>query len=118
MTDFGEREEAQPGPDGHAYDTMSYSTSEIQRITSVAISIARSVSPPMKIHSIDKANVLASSRLWRRVVTECIERENGKGEGEKLELDHILVDSAAMVMVSNPRKLNGVVLTENLFGDM
>lgn len=69
--------------------------------------------PPAKIHSIDKANVLACSRLWRRVVTETIAKEF-----PQLEVDHQLVDSAAMVMVSNPRKLNGIVLTENMFGDI
>jgi 3-isopropylmalate dehydrogenase len=67
----------------------------------------------MPIHSIDKANVLACSRLWRKTVTEMIEKEY-----PQLTLDHVLVDSAAMVMVSAPRKLNGVILTENLFGDM
>jgi 3-isopropylmalate dehydrogenase len=67
----------------------------------------------MPIHSIDKANVLACSRLWRKTVTEMIEKDY-----PQLTLDHVLVDSAAMVMVSAPRKLNGVILTENLFGDM
>ena len=57
----------------------------------------------------------ATSRLWRRVVTETIENEF-KDKG--VEVDHHLVDSAAMVMVSNPRKLNGIVLTENMFGDI
>lgn len=111
---FGQRKEqgAHPDPDV-AWDTMVYSVPEVQRITRVAAQLAMTTSPPMPLHSIDKANVLASSRLWRRVVTETIEREF-----PQLILDHQLVDSAAMVLVSNPKKLNGVILTENMFGDM
>jgi 3-isopropylmalate dehydrogenase len=86
---------------------------EVQRISRVAAQIALAADPPLAVHSIDKANVLATSRLWRKVVTETFEKEF-----PQLTLDHHLVDSAAMVIVSNPKKLNGVVLTENLFGDM
>ncbi|KAL1740631.1 Isopropylmalate dehydrogenase-like domain-containing protein [Schizophyllum fasciatum] len=111
---FGKRKEqgVEPEPDT-AWDTTPYSVAEVQRITRVAAKIALTASPPLAIHSIDKANVLASSRLWRKVVTETI-----KNEFPQLELDHHLVDSAAMLIVGNPRKLNGVVLTENLFGDI
>jgi len=70
-------------------------------------------SPPLPVHSIDKANVLATSRLWRKTVTDLVAKDY-----PEIQLDHQLVDSAAMVMVSNPRKLNGVILTENMFGDM
>ncbi|OBZ76046.1 3-isopropylmalate dehydrogenase [Grifola frondosa] len=94
-------------------DTMIYSVPEVERITRVAAQIALAADPPLAIHSIDKANVLASSRLWRKVVTETLQAEY-----PQLKLDHHLVDSAAMVIVSSPRKLNGVVLTENLFGDI
>lgn len=112
---FGDRKEADldtPGSDGAAYDTMVYNRADVERITRLAAYLALQSNPPAKIHSIDKANVLATSRLWRRVVTETVEKEFAdKG----VEVDHQLVDSAAMVMVSNPRKLNGVILSEFLF---
>lgn len=111
---FGKRKEQGVSPDEDvAWDTMTYSVSEVQRITRVAAQIALAANPPLPIHSIDKANVLASSRLWRKVVTETL-----KAEYPQIALDHHLVDSAAMLIVSNPKKLNGVILTENLFGDM
>ncbi|KIM46398.1 hypothetical protein M413DRAFT_313422 [Hebeloma cylindrosporum] len=111
---FGPRKEqnAEPNVDA-AWDTMIYSVTEVQRITRVAAQIALSANPPLEIHSIDKANVLASSRLWRKVVTETLTNEY-----PQLTFDHHLVDSAAMVIVSHPRKLNGVIVTENLFGDI
>lgn len=115
---YGDRKEADlsaPDSKGEAYDMMVYDKADVQRITRLAAYLALQSSPPAKIHSIDKANVLATSRLWRHVVTETIENEfRDKG----VEVDHHLVDSAAMVMVSNPRKLNGIVLTENMFGDI
>ena len=92
---------------------MIYSIPEIERITRVACKIAQAESPALPVHSIDKANVLATSRLWRKTVTELMAKEF-----PDLKLDHMLVDSAAMVMISAPRKLNGVILTENLFGDV
>jgi len=108
---FGPRQEQ--GSGDTAYDTMVYSVSEVQRITRVAAQIALAAQPPLPIHSIDKANVLASSRLWRKVVTETL-----KNEYPQLSLDHYLVDTAAMLIVSNPKKLNGIILTENMFGDI
>lgn len=111
---FGERKEAGVAPkEDVAWDTMIYSVEEIKRITRVAAKLAMTANPPLAIHSIDKANVLACSRLWRKVVTETL-----KEEYPQLKLDHQLVDSASMIIVANPRKLNGVLLTENLFGDM
>ncbi|KAJ7791647.1 3-isopropylmalate dehydrogenase [Mycena olivaceomarginata] len=113
---FGARQElgAAAGADAQtAWDTMVYSVSEVERITRVAATIALSATPPLEIHSIDKANVLACSRLWRKVVTETLAKEF-----PQIKLDHHLVDSAAMLIVANPRKLNGVILTENLFGDI
>ncbi|KAI0774463.1 3-isopropylmalate dehydrogenase [Fomes fomentarius] len=111
---FGARKEQGVGPDEDtAWDTMVYSVPEVQRITRVAAQIALQANPPLPIHSIDKANVLASSRLWRKVVTETLQAEY-----PQLTLDHHLVDSASMLIVASPRKLNGVILTENLFGDI
>lgn len=108
---FGERQEVDDK--GVAWDNMIYSIPEIERITRVACQIAQAENPPLPVLSVDKANVLATSRLWRKTVTELMAREF-----PNLKLEHQLVDSAAMIMISNPRKLNGVILTENLFGDM
>jgi len=111
---FGARkEQGVPPEENVAWDSMVYSVEEVQRITRVAAQIALASDPPLPIHSVDKANVLASSRLWRRVVTDTL-----SSEYPQIKLDHQLVDSAAMFIVSDPRKLNGVVLTENLFGDI
>ena len=111
---FGERKEAGVAPNEDvAWDTMIYSIEEIKRITRVAAKLALTPNPPLEIHSIDKANVLACSRLWRKVVTETLREEY-----PQIKLDHHLVDSASMLIIANPRKLNGVLLTENLFGDM
>lgn len=111
---FGERKEAGVAPNEDvAWDVMTYSVEEIKRITRVAARLALTASPPLEIHSIDKANVLACSRLWRKVVTETL-----KEEYPQLKFNHQLVDSASMLILANPRKLNGVLLTENLFGDM
>ncbi|KAJ3556725.1 hypothetical protein NM688_g1864 [Phlebia brevispora] len=111
---FGTRKELGVSPDEDAaWDTMTYSVSEVQRITRVAAQIALAADPPLPIHSVDKANVLASSRLWRKVATETLQNEY-----PQLKLDHQLVDSASMIIVANPKKLNGVILTENLFGDI
>ncbi|KAJ1567565.1 3-isopropylmalate dehydrogenase [Nowakowskiella sp. JEL0078] len=107
---FGKREEEK---NGEAWDTMLYTVKEVQRITRIAAELSLLSTPPLPITSIDKANVLASSRLWRRVVSETLSKEY-----PSIPYTHNLVDSAAMVMVMNPRKLNGIVLTENMFGDI
>ncbi|KAG1470522.1 hypothetical protein G6F56_002636 [Rhizopus delemar] len=98
---------------GFAYDTLPYSKPEVERVTRLAALLAKKQSPPGKIHSVDKANVLATSRLWRKTVTETMEKEF-----PELGFDHQLVDSCAMAMVQRPTSLNGVVLTENMFGDI
>ena len=108
---FGERKE--DDGDGHAWDMEPYSRPEIERITRLAAHLAMQTEPPQQVWSLDKANVLATSRLWRKVVTEVMAKEF-----PQLKLGHHLIDSAAMLMVKNPRALNGVIVTSNLFGDI
>ncbi|QKX62064.1 uncharacterized protein TRUGW13939_09220 [Talaromyces rugulosus] len=108
---FGERKE--DNGDGFAFDTEPYSRAEIERITRLAGHLALQNDPPLPVWSLDKANVLATSRLWRKVVTEIM-----TNEFPQLQLGHHLIDSAAMLMVKDPRKLNGIVVTSNLFGDI
>ncbi|KAI1212907.1 3-isopropylmalate dehydrogenase [Annulohypoxylon truncatum] len=113
---FGERKEAGGGgddDDGVAWDTELYSREEIVRITRLAAHLALASDPPAPVWSLDKANVLATSRLWRKVVSETM-----AAEFPQLRVQHQLIDSAAMIMVKNPRGLNGVVVTSNLFGDI
>ncbi|KAG5728477.1 3-isopropylmalate dehydrogenase [Termitomyces sp. T112] len=111
---FGTRKEQGVAPDvDTAWDTTIYSVAEVERITRVAAQIALTANPPLEIHSVDKANVLASSRLWRKTVTEVLTKDY-----PQIPLHHQLVDSAAMLITSAPRKLNGIILTENLFGDI
>ena len=108
---FGERKE--DTGDGTAYDTEPYSRPEIERIIRLAGHLAIQSNPPLPVLSLDKANVLATSRLWRKVATEVMEKEF-----PQVKLAHHLIDSAAMLMVKDPRKLNGIVVTSNLFGDI
>lgn len=108
---FGEREE--DNGTGKAWDTEAYSVAEVQRLTRMAAFLALQSNPPLPVWSLDKANVLASSRLWRKTVTETIEKEF-----PQLTLNHQLIDSAAMIMVKNPSSLNGVLITTNMFGDI
>src|SRR4051794_10670196 len=90
-----------------ASDLCTYSTEEIERIARSAFQAAR-----RKVTSVDKANVLETSRLWRQVVTDLHQREFGD-----VELEHVLVDNAAMQLVSNPTAFD-VIVTENMFGDI
>jgi 3-isopropylmalate dehydrogenase len=90
-----------------ASDVCAYSREEIERIARVAFNAARS-----RVTSVDKANVLETSRLWREVV-----RELHSAEFPNVELEHVLVDNAAMMLVSTPRHFD-VILTENMFGDI
>ena len=90
-----------------ASDTCVYTRAEIERITRVAFGAARS-----RVTSVDKANVLETSRLWREVVHEV----HG-AEFPNIELEDLLVDNAAMRLVSAPRHFD-VILTENMFGDI
>jgi 3-isopropylmalate dehydrogenase len=90
-----------------ASDVCAYSREEIERIARTAFGAARS-----KVSSVDKANVLETSRLWREVVSELHSREF-----PHIELEHVLVDNAAMQLVASPRHFD-VILTENMFGDI
>jgi 3-isopropylmalate dehydrogenase len=92
-----------------ALDTCVYSVGEVERITRVAINIARARSK--KITSVDKANVLETSRLWREVVDR-FAREN-----QDIAFSHVLVDNCAMQLVRDPGQFD-VILTENMFGDI
>jgi 3-isopropylmalate dehydrogenase len=92
--------------DGTAHDTCVYTEAEIERIARVGFRFAR-----RKVTSVDKANILETSRLWREVV-ERVAAEHGT-----TELEHLLVDNAAMQLVSRPSDFD-VILTENMFGDI
>jgi 3-isopropylmalate dehydrogenase len=93
--------------DQTASDLCTYSTDEIERITRTAFQAARS-----RVSSVDKANVLETSRLWR----ETVKRVHSE-EFPNIELQHVLVDNAAMQLIANPRHFD-VILTENMFGDI
>jgi 3-isopropylmalate dehydrogenase len=98
---FGDR-----GLDGDtAHDTCVYSEPEIERIARVGFELAG-----RKVTSVDKANILETSRLWRKVV-------NRVAESEDIELEHMLVDNAAMQLLARPAQFD-VILTENMFGDI
>ncbi|HEY3759810.1 MAG TPA: 3-isopropylmalate dehydrogenase [Solirubrobacteraceae bacterium] len=90
-----------------ASDLCLYTVAEIERIARTAFEVARA-----KVSSVDKANVLETSRLWREVVSDLHAREF-----PHIELEHVLVDNAAMQLVSAPRHFD-TILTENMFGDI
>jgi 3-isopropylmalate dehydrogenase len=92
-----------------AVNTMRYSKMEVERIARIAFEAARK--RKKKVHSIDKANVLETSQLWRKVVIEIA------ADYPDVKLEHMYVDNCAMQLVANPRQFD-VVLTENLFGDI
>ena len=92
-----------------AVDTLTYNEKEIRRIAVKAFDIA--MKRRKKVTSVDKANVLDSSRLWRKVVEEVA------ADYPEVELSHMLVDNCAMQLVMNPGQFD-VILTENMFGDI
>ena len=93
-----------------AVDSMSYSEQEIRRILRVGFELARG-RPRKKLTSVDKANVLESSRLWRQIVFEMAP------DYPDVELEHLLVDTCAMHLVREPSRFD-VIVTENTFGDI
>jgi 3-isopropylmalate dehydrogenase len=100
---FGEKTRTETS----ASDVCSYTTAEIERIARTAFTAAR-----RRVSSVDKANVLETSRLWREVVNALHAREF-----PHIQLEHVLVDNAAMQLVSAPARFD-VILTENMFGDI
>lgn len=107
---FGEKGTKEDPKEGkYAYDVEKYSESEIERIARVAFDMA--MLRNKKVTSVDKANVLDSSRLWRSVVTKVAE------DYPEVELNHFYVDNAAMQLVRDPRQFD-VICTSNIFGDI
>ena len=104
---FGEKKLSEDG--NVASDLCEYSREEIERIAHLAFKAAQT--RKHKVTLVDKANVLESSRLWRRVVTEIA------GQYKDVTLDFLFVDNAAMQMILNPKQFD-VILTENMFGDI
>ena len=102
---FGQREYSEE----KAYDTLSYTREEIKRIAIKAFEIAKLRNG--KLTSVDKHNVLDTSKLWRKIVEEV-----GKNYPE-VEISHMYVDNAAMQLIANPKQFD-VILTENMFGDI
>ena len=106
---FGERRTVEENGIRTAVDTLSYNENEIRRIAVKAFDIA--MKRKKKVTSVDKANVLDSSRLWRKVVEEVAK------DYPEVALEHMLVDNCAMQLVHNPAQFD-VILTENMFGDI
>ena len=103
---FGDRQEG----DDAAWDRCDYSKAEVERVARVAFEAARKRKG--RVTSVDKANVLATSRLWRKVVTDL-----HASEFNDVSLDHMLIDAMAMKLIQSPASYD-VILTENMFGDI
>jgi 3-isopropylmalate dehydrogenase len=107
---FGTPRERRDGPSGtEVVDTLLYQEYEIERIIREAFEIART--RKKRLVSVDKANVLESSRLWREIANRLALQY------PDVELEHMLVDNAAMQLIKNPRQFD-VIVTENMFGDI
>src|SRR6185312_4275097 len=101
--------QGEAGEEREGFDTMHYRESEVRRIARVAFEAARKRN--RRVCSVDKANVLETSQLWRDVVSQ-----EAKGYAD-VELTHMYVDNCAMQLVRNPKQLD-VVVTGNMFGDI
>ncbi|MBN2085920.1 MAG: 3-isopropylmalate dehydrogenase [Anaerolineales bacterium] len=108
---FGQPKERGKTADGHerAVDTLEYSDYEIRRVVEFAFRLA--ACRHRKVTSVDKANVLESSRLWRQVTVEV------GAQHPEIALDHLLVDTASMRIIQSPRDFD-VIVTDNMFGDI
>lgn len=113
---FGEKIERKE----FASDLWGYRTAEVKRVSRVSAAVARilgrngdGTGGPAVVWSSDKANVLANSRLWRRVTSEAFAQEF-----PNIQLHHQLADSMAMLLVRDPKRFNGVIHTDNTFGDI
>ncbi len=106
---FGPRGRSKQGSGEQAFDTEIYSEGEVERIARIAFDIARQRNS--KVTSVDKANILESSRLWREVVIRVSQ------DFPEVKLNHLYVDNAAMQMVRDPKQFD-VIVTSNLFGDI
>lgn len=106
---FGERGRKEVNGQPAAWDTEMYTIGEVERIARVAFDLA--MKRNKKLTSVDKANVLESSRLWRETVKRVAE------DYPEVELNHMYVDNCAMQLVRNPRQFD-VILTSNIFGDI
>lgn len=106
---FGERKTVEEDGVLKAYDSLTYNENEIRRIAKRGFDIA--MKRRKKVTSVDKANVLDSSRLWRKVVEKVAE------DYPEVTLEHMLVDNCAMQLVRDPKQFD-VILTENMFGDI
>jgi 3-isopropylmalate dehydrogenase len=107
---FGQPSERRVGPSGReAVDTMAYTEPEIVRILRVGFELAQA--RKRRLTSVDKANILSTSRLWRELATELA------ADYPDVRLEHVLVDAAAMYLIQRPASFD-VIVTENMFGDI